>query len=169
MIASTSPSVDSFLTPLGAIFAGVGLVFLLIGIGLARSGRRFSRHAERTQGTVVGFAATTHSGSIGGDAAPGGEATLTPIASPEGGLVYRPTVVFTTRDGSEVRATSPFGGNPRPGRRGDTVRVLYDPLNPRRFRVDSGVGRGTCLAVALMLFGGVFAAIGVAVLVLAGR
>ncbi len=155
MITFASSPVDSFLTPFGAIFAAVGLVFLLIGVVMAVSGRRWRRHAERTEGEIVAIDA------IDPDSAPG-----PPLTS---GFVYRPTVVFTTRDGTEVRASSSIASNPKPGRVGDTVRVLYDPRNPQRVRLDSIRGRGTCLEVAFILIGGTFAVFGVAVLVLASH
>jgi Protein of unknown function (DUF3592) len=85
--------------------------------------------------------------------------------APGGGPLYRPTVQFTTAEGTQVTATSPFGSNPRPGHVGDTVTVLYDPRNPQRVRVDTRVGRGTCLEVAFMLFGGAIAALGILILI----
>ncbi|MBV9413617.1 MAG: DUF3592 domain-containing protein [Solirubrobacterales bacterium] len=36
---------------------------------------------------------------------------------------------------------------------GDSVRVLYDPADPRRVRLDTRMGRGGCLAWGLIGFG----------------
>ncbi|RDJ93822.1 DUF3592 domain-containing protein [Lacticaseibacillus rhamnosus] len=71
------------------------------------------------------------------------------------GPIYRPTVEFTTADGTKVTATSPFGTNPRPGHEGDTVTVLYDPRNPQRMRVETQSRWVGCMEAGFMLFGGV--------------
>lgn len=158
MLGTSSPS--SALIPVGGGFAGVGLVFFLIGFGLMRSGRRWRRRAERARATIVSLDATgpvsrrTGSGiRLGGSISPG--------------VALFPTVTFTTADGREVRATSHFGSSPAPGRVGETVTVLYDPRDPQRVRIDNVRGRGTCMGVLLMILGAVLAAIGVAVLSLA--
>ncbi len=81
------------------------------------------------------------------------------------GMVYRPTVQFTTPHGTQHTATSPIGSNPRQGHVGDTVTVLYDPSNPQRVRVASRSATGTCLEVGFMLFGGGLAALGLLILI----
>ncbi|MBV8998619.1 MAG: DUF3592 domain-containing protein [Solirubrobacterales bacterium] len=78
-----------------------------------------------------------------------------------------PTVEFTTADGTPVRATSNIGTNPRPGRVGESVTVLYDPRNPQKVRVQSGKAVFTCLEAAFLLVGGSVAALGIVILVAA--
>ena len=65
-----------------------------------------------------------------------------------------PTVEFTTADGTPVLATSHIGTNPRPGKVGQTVTVMYDPRNPQRVRVGSVKRTAGCLEVAFLVFGG---------------
>ncbi len=94
-----------------------------------------------------------------------------PSTGPVGGTTgphYRPVVKFTTSDGREVQAESRVAGNPAPARVGDTVGVFYDPEDPTRIQLDTAVGRGGCLAFALIFVGAVFCATGVVVLVAAG-
>ena len=77
------------------------------------------------------------------------------------GPVYRPTVEFTTAQGAQVTATSPFGTNPAPGHVGDTVTVLYDQRDPKRIRIETQSRWVGCLEVGFMLFGGGLAALGI--------
>ena len=87
------------------------------------------------------------------------------MAGTSDGIVYMPTVEFTTVDGTPVRATSPIGTNPRPGRVGERVTVMYDPGNPQKVRVQSGKAVFSCLEIAFLLFGGAVAALGIIILI----
>jgi Protein of unknown function (DUF3592) len=150
-VAESSPA-QSFFTVFGAAVAGFGAIFLAVGLIIRMSTRgRFGGGAEQVEGRIVGFdsAATRTYG-------PG---------TMSGGIIYRPTVTFTTRDGREVTATSPIGTNPKPGNVGDVVPVRYDPRNPQRVRVDTVRAGGGCLQAAFMAIGGVLLALGLAILI----
>jgi hypothetical protein len=157
IVAATSPA-HHFFVVFGAAIAGFGLIFLAVGLIIRASARGF-RGAAQAQGTIVGFDSRVP-GTIRG---PGGFG-LAGSVFPGNDMVYMPTVEFTTADGTPVRATTHIGTNPRPGRVGDTVTVLYDPRNPQRVRVSSVKRTATCVEVAFLLFGGAFAALGIAIL-----
>ena len=136
------------------IFAAVaifGCVFVAIGWAFVSNASRFRRTAARADGTLVAVQAVTSSGTM------------------MSGLQYRPTVEFRTADGAQVRATSPLATNPPPGRPGDRVRVLYDPADPQRVRLDTLLGRGGCLGWIFIVVGVVPLAIGVIGLVATAR
>ena len=161
MIASSSPA-HQFVTIFGAVLAGIGLVFFLVGWILHRTSRGFRGPAERAQGTIVGF----DTGAPGGMRARGTRVRVSSFNTFVGaGPVYRPTVRFTTADGTQVTATSPFGTNPAPGHVGDAVAVLYDPRNPQRIRVEHQSRWVGCMELAFMLFGGGIAALGIILLI----
>ena len=133
-----------------AIFAAVaafGFVFVAIGATLLSRAARFRRTAANAEGTLVALPATSSGGT--GASLPAGDAMMTDGPS----LTYRPTVEFMMRDGERVRATSPIATNPAPGKVGDSVRVLYDPADPQRIRIDTRSGRGGCLGWALIAVG----------------
>lgn len=154
-LLATSPA-HNFLVGVGVIFTAIGLIFLLVGLGIRGFSRRFSRRAARAQGTLVGFDAHPP-GMVGAN-------RWVSYGAGSGGMQYFPTLEFTTADGTPVRATSHFGSNPRRGKVGDTVTVLYDPGNPQRVRLDTPTGRGTCLEVAFILMGTALAALGIVIL-----
>lgn len=158
MVALASSPPSSALTLVGAIFAGVGLVFFVIGGGLMISGRRWRRRAQRTRGQIVALDAI---GPVSRRRGSGIRASSTMSGQ---GIPMYPTVTFTTAEGREVRATSHFGSSPPPGRVGETVPVLYDSRDPPRFRIDNARGRGTCLEILLMVLGAGLILIGVIVL-----
>lgn len=185
MVLASSP-VHGLAIALGAGFTGLGLLFVLIAVGMMVVSGRFRRHGVRAQGEIVGFSATDPSvprlrggapfgfprgaamdptidpGPVGAEqpAMPGIGSTLT-------GFVYRPTVVFTTADGTQVRATSRTGTNPRPGKVGDVVTVYYDPRNPQRVQVSSTRRVRGCIETGFILMGAPVAVIGIAILVAA--
>jgi hypothetical protein len=152
MIVAASSPAHHFFVIFGAALTGFGLIFVLVGAVIRRTQHGF-RGAARTQGTIVDFDPRTP-GMAGNLGAPHG-------------IVYMPTVEFTTADGTPVRATSNIGTNPRPGRVGDSVTVLYDPRNPQRVRVESGKAVFSCLEVAFWLVGGAVAALGIVILIAA--
>jgi hypothetical protein len=157
-VASSSPAHD-FLAIAGGVLTAVGLIFLMVGLLIRGGTRRFGGRAARAQGTIVGFDTTD----------PGtrrlGNTRIRYNAYPGMGaqIIYRPTVSFTTPDGRAVTATSRVGSNPRAGKVGDAVTVLYDAGNPEHVRVDSRTG--TCLETAFVLFGGAVAALGIILLI----
>ena len=149
-MAESSPA-QSFFTVFGAAVAGFGAVFLAVGLIIRASGRgRFHGRAESAEGRIVGV-----------DSA----GTRTYGTGLTGGVIYRPTVTFTTSDGREVTATSPIGTNPRPGNVGDAVPVRYDPRNPQRIRVDTVRARGGCVQSVFIAIGGALLALGLAILI----
>ncbi|HJS93364.1 MAG TPA: DUF3592 domain-containing protein [Solirubrobacteraceae bacterium] len=160
LLAASSPA-HQFFTIFGAVLAGIGLIFLLVGWILHRTSRHFRGPAERTEGRIVGFDTSTP----GAMRIPRGRVRVSTWSNFVGsGPIYRPTVEFTTADGAQVTATSPFGTNPRPGHVGDTVTVLYDPGNPQRIRVETQSRWVGCMEVAFMLFGGGLAVLGILIL-----
>ncbi|MBV8946516.1 MAG: DUF3592 domain-containing protein [Solirubrobacterales bacterium] len=134
-------------TAIFAIIAAFGFVFVAIGATLLSGTARFRRTATGADATLVALEAVTSEGA--GSSLPIGDAMMIDRTS----VTYRPTVEFMTRDGEHVRATSPIASNPAPGRVGDSVRVLYDPGDPQRIRLDTRRGRGGCLAWGLLAFG----------------
>jgi hypothetical protein len=160
-VASSSPA-HQFFTIFGAVLAGIGLTFLLVGWIIHRTSRHLRGPAERAQGTIVGFD-TSNPGAM---RLPRTRVRVSTWSNFVGaGPVYRPTVQFTTAAGAHVTATSPFGANPRPGHVGDTVTVLYDPRDPRRVRVETQSRWVGCLEAAFMLLGGGLAALGIVILI----
>lgn len=155
-ILASSPA-HHFFVVFGAALAGFGLVFVFVGLIIRTSAGGF-RGGARAEGTIVGFDARVPGTMRGPDGFGFG-------GSPGGGMVYMPTVEFTTADGTPVRATSHIGTNPRPGKVGQTVTVMYDPRNPQRVRVGSVKRTAGCLEMAFLVFGGGVAALGIVILI----
>lgn len=164
MIVLASSPAHTLATVFGAVLTAIGLIFLLVGVLIRAMSRRFRGPGEAAEAKIVGFDATGP-GMIG----PRGGIRVSGWSSFGNQIIYRPTVEFTTADGIPVRATSAAGSNPRPGSVGDLVTVHYDPRNPQRVRVDAATGRaGGCLETAVIVLGGMVAAIGIVVLIAAG-
>ncbi len=159
MIVLASSPAQHFFVIFGAALAGFGLIFVLVGLIIRTSAGGF-RGAARAEGTIVDFDARVP-GTVRGTGGFGFG------GSPGGDMVYMPTVEFATADGTPVRATSHIGTNPRPGKVGQTVTVMYDPRNPQRVRVGSVKRTAGCLEVAFLVFGGGVAALGIAILIAA--
>ena len=50
--------------------------------------------------------------------------------------LWKPIVVFTTKEGREIEFISPIGSNPKPGwEMGRPVNVLYEPTKPEKAQV----------------------------------
>jgi len=162
VIVTAASPVHHFFVIFGAALTGFGLLFVLVGVIIRRTTRGF-RGAVRTQGTIVGF----DSRVPGAFRVPGAGGLRFGSSIGNTQMVYMPTVEFTTTDGTQVRATSNIGTNPRPGKVGDAVPVLYDPRNPQKVRVQSGKAMMTCMEVAFMLLGGAVAALGIVILIAA--
>ncbi len=160
VIASSSPA-HQFFTIFGVVLAAIGLIFLFVGWIIRRTSRHLHGPSERAQGKIVGFDTSTP----GATRVPGSRVRVSTWTSFAGsGPLYRPTVEFTTADGAQVTATSPFGTNPRPGHVGDTVSVLYDPSDPQRVRVENQSRWASCMEIAFMLLGGGLAVLGILIL-----
>ena len=114
--------------------AAVGFLLVVAGAAMLASQLGFRRRAGTARGTITALRAVAAGG-------PGVGA----------GLVYRPTVRFTTADGKQVEVESRTGTNPAPGQVGKVVTVRYDPADPRRFSLTTTARAAGCLAWALVL------------------
>lgn len=119
--------------------AAVGFLIVVIGAAMLASRFRFRRRADTAQGTITALRAVAAGGS--GDGISGM------------GMVYRPTVRFTTAGGDTVEVESRTGTNPAPGKVGNVVTVRYDPADPRRFSLTTTARATGCVAWALILLG----------------
>ncbi len=115
---------------IAAVLGLAGLGLIAAGIALVVHQRRFAQRAVHVPGTVVDMQAVASSGDS------------------DIGLTYRPVVRYPDRYGRPVEFTSNVGYSPARHRRGDTVRVLYDPDQPDKPRV---AGAGT-IAIPAILF-----------------
>lgn len=122
--------------------AAVGFLIVVIGGAMLASQFRFRQRAGTAQGTITALRAVAAGGSGAGMSGLGT------------GLVYRPTVRFTTAAGQTLEAESPTGTNPAPGQVGNAVTVSYDPADPNRFSVTATARSSGCIAWALILLGG---------------
>lgn len=138
-VAPPSGSVVPTLLPLA--FAAFGLVFVAVGARTVVTARRFLRTAHRVPGLVT---------------------ELQYRSGDSGGLWY-PVLRFTTEDGRQVDTTAMYGTSPAPARAGERVTVLYDPARPTRAALHGRVG-GTLLGGVFVVLGGVFAAVGLGIL-----
>jgi hypothetical protein len=161
-IVASSP-LHSFAVTFGAVFTGIGLIFLFIGLLIRAISRPF-RGGERAQGRIVGYD-TSDPTMWRVPGAPVQARFRLGASAFTNDIIYRPRVVFTTYEGTEVTATSRTGTNPRPGKVGDVVTVYYKPNDPQHVRVEAGRVQRTCVEVAFIVLGGVAAAIGIAVLI----
>lgn len=112
---------------LGVLFAGVSGTRLL-------QARRLRGRGQRAQAVVM----AQHT-----------------MFSPAGGQLSRPVLVFTTRDGQTIRASSPVGSSHSQVLPGHTVTVYYDPADPASVSIpthETGVYR-LLLAVGLFMLG----------------
>ncbi len=129
----------------GVIFIAIGAVMLGLGIFFFVRTRRFLRTAVDATGTIV---------------------ELIESSGSEGGTVYQAMVEFQTADGQSIRWQESMASSPPVGQPGDTLRMKYDPANPRKARIT----KPTRLWFMPVLFGGLgvlFFGIGV-VLAVAG-
>lgn len=117
--------------------AAVGFLIVVIGAAMLASQFRFRQRAGTAQGTITALRAVATGGSELGT-----------------GLVYRPTVRFTTAAGEDIEVESRTGTNPAAGQVGNVVTVRYDPADPRRFSITSTARAMGCVAWALILLGG---------------
>ncbi|MBB5056527.1 hypothetical protein HDF16_001212 [Granulicella aggregans] len=64
-------------------------------------------------------------------------ASGTILADKEGSLSSKPRFTFTTEDGTEIVVVSNTATKAHTFRKGQTVRVLYDPARPERATIDT--------------------------------
>ncbi len=127
---------------LGLAFAAMGLLFVVLGIRGWRADRRFQRVAAEADAEITDVRWETRG--------PVGDSSHVAFA------VLR----FALPDGRVVETAADSGGNWRPGKVGERVRILYDPGNPTRARMAGGLsGAAPVLASALMIVVGLLFAI----------
>jgi hypothetical protein len=105
-----------FMWIFGSVFGLVGLVFLVVAIFTVRSELAFRAVAISAPGTVV---------------------DLEPTSGSRGGTTYKPVFEFTDRDDHLHRVTGSVASSPPSFKRGEAVRVLYQPENPDQAHLDS--------------------------------
>jgi len=105
----------------GSVFAGIGLVFILVSFWTYQNTQQFLAQSETAQGEVIhlvlGSSRTDDSGSGSG--------------------VYYPVVRFATPEGEYIEFQSGIGSQPPAYRVGDRVTVRYRPDDPYRAKIDS--------------------------------
>ncbi len=69
--------------------------------------------------------------------------------------IYCPVVEFSVPSGERIRFTSDFGSRPASHKVGQSVNVRYDPADPQKAEIESGLT--TWLAPAILVFMGVIA------------
>jgi hypothetical protein len=131
--------------------AAVGFLIVVAGAAMLASQLRFVRWAGTAQGTITALRAVPAGGS-----------------EPGTGLVYRPTVRFTTANGEDIEVESRTGTNPAPGQVGNVVTVRYDPADPGRFAITSTARATGCVAWALIALGALIFVVAVLVLAAVG-
>jgi Protein of unknown function (DUF3592) len=130
-----------------------GLAFLAVGGVLIRSRSQVRAYGGRTVGTIVSLRPRSRLS----EAAAAVHTWASDVA----------TIRFKTHTGDEVLAHSELRSDEAPGRPGDRVRILYDPNDPQRMRIDTTLGRGVLTAVWLLAVGTVIEVLAVATAVVA--
>jgi hypothetical protein len=127
------------------LFLGFGAVLAAGGVYRYRRSRAFLAGAVRVSGVVV----RTH-----------------PVRSTDS-FEYFPVLRFRTAEGLDVETVGQTNGGSFELMRlhGRQVGVYYDPADPRLARLDTNSGRALSGSVGMVVAGLVFAAIGVASLV----
>lgn len=129
----------------------MAVLFIVIGVGVVGLGvkfwfdsQRFLARAVRTSGLVVDMKRSWSRTGTGGSS-----------------TIYYPIFRFTGPDGQGIVQKSRAGSSHPSLRPGDAVTVLYDPQKPSDARIDSVQTRGPMASVMAMVFGAVFALVGV--------
>jgi Protein of unknown function (DUF3592) len=86
----------------------------------------------------------------------------------DGGYMFAPLVRFQTTDGRNIEFESSLRSNPPGYRTGQTVSVLYDPVEPQSAAI-RGVFSLWLIPMVLGFMGSIFTAVGIAMVVLSGR
>jgi uncharacterized protein DUF3592 len=101
----------------GVLLCGAGAVALLwAGVVIYRN-RQFVAQAAQATGTVT--------------------AVVMGVGSEE--VLYFPVVRFQTRDGQAIEFTSGVGSSPSRFKTGQPVSVIYNPQQPQKARLNSGL------------------------------
>lgn len=123
------------------MFSALGLLLLLLGGAMLRNDRRRVRDGQRADAEVVGMRESFRHGRPSGS--------------------YWPVVRFRTADGREVERATKMVGGPSAARRGDRVRVIYQPGADGDVVIDNFKGRGLHSVIVLSAMGLALLAIGV--------
>ena len=107
------------------IFVSVGLVMLVAFAAVNHGERRFLSQSVLVQGTVADLVLDRSTRSTGA-----GSSRRVRTSN-----VYKPLVVFQTREGESVEFLSSSGSNPPAFSAGDQVDVRYRPDFPERAKV----------------------------------
>jgi hypothetical protein len=134
----------------GLLFGGIGLGLILGALYTFDHTRSFKAKAMRAEGKVKELV-LSRSGT-------GSRRSAT----------YSPLVEFDTADGQRIQFTGSVSSNPPAYRPGQQVGVLYLPDDPYSAGIDS-FWQQWFLAVLLAGMGSVFATVGIAPIMLAGR
>lgn len=118
---------------------GLGLMVFGGGVYLAKDLVSLMIVAERADGRVVSLKRQYNANSEGSS------------------YTYYPVVEYQNLNGETIRFQDKVGSSPATDRRGDRVRVIYDPDNADRVRIDRGLWNwlvsGGCLAIGALLVG----------------
>src|SRR5271157_3383786 len=63
------------------------------------------------------------------------------VFKPGSAGVYCPVIDFTTNSGESIRFESSYGTMPASNKVGDSVKVFYNPKNPKNAEIDSGISK----------------------------
>lgn len=126
----------------GGIFAGIGTIFLVIGLSFVQNTRSFLATASTTEGEVIALERRRSSQSNGGSS-----------------HTYYPVVKFTAPDGEPIQFEGQVGSRPPAFRVGQRVAVLYNPEEPQSARIRSW-GELWFAATIFSGLGGLFVLIG---------
>jgi len=121
-----------------ALFLGLGVVFIAIGVLTASGARRFLATAAAAEGRIVDYTADRD------------------LSDDDDQVMYTPVIEFTTSDERVLRFTAGTSSSSRPAV-GRQVTVLYDPAQPERARLKSWAA----LWMLPVIFGGMGAVLAV--------
>ena len=133
------------LVVVGAVFAALGAVFVLLGVRITRASRSFERRAVRAPGHVT----DVRWEAVG----PAGSKTMTGF----------PVLRFALPDGRVVETVANSGSTRDVMKEGQAVDVLYDPADPSDARLHGSAGAGV-VGTVFTVVGAVFVLLGLALL-----
>lgn len=131
----------------GAMFTVVGGFFAFTGVRTRRSWKRFMLSAVTTQAQVLDLRYRSSRSNTSGRSG-----------------YYVPLLRFALPDDRIVEAQTSYGTNPPPAQPGDVVPVRYDPANPTRVELATGLGQGGTISTFFVIFGVGFLVLGLAII-----
>jgi hypothetical protein len=136
---------------ISGVFSAVGVGMLVGSFFAFTDTRSFISRAVEAEGQVIGLDRSRSSSGSGSSS-----------------TTYRPVVEFTSATGKRIEFTSNVGSNPPSHRVGESVRVLYDPVDPDSARIKSFFQLWFVFIIFFVL-GLIFAAIGLTMILLRVR